>query len=790
MARDYSYFRTLGQIQANPMRADAAVAVVFAILIALCAAFSIHRQNPPEVAPSGVSPEAFSASRAMNHLAAIAEQPHPMGSSAHAAVRDYIMKELSSAGLKPELQQTIGVNHTGRPLRVGAVENIIARLKGTGGEKSVLLVSHYDSMPNSMGASDDGSAVVTLLETIRALKAGAALKNDVVFLFSDGEENGQLGANAFADEHAGAKKVGVVLNFEARGNKGPVIMFETSDENGWLIGEFAHAAPFPIATSLSYEIYKLLPNDTDLTVFKKANMSGLNFAYIEGLSHYHTLLDNLGEIDARSLQHQGSYALTLTRHFGNLDLRQTKERNAVYFDVLGKTLVRYSTLWVIPCSLLVCALFVVLTLVGLRRGRLTLGGIALGFLALLSSVVVSSLITTLLWKALWLLRGGAGPTPDAAQSGLYLLSFVALAVAVTAAIYLLIGKRASVESLALGSMLWWLILMLLTSLNLPGGSFLFTWPLFFSLLGVGALILAKKREKRTGMFNLLLPSSICAVPAIILLVPAIHQIFVGLTLNWTTHITAMIALLLGLLVPPLQFINVPLKGWLAGVFALGGLVLFGAVSLTQADGARHPRTDTILYGLNADTGKAVWASDDERADEWTGQFLSTGTERGTLPDLAYANSSKLYLKSPAPAASLPAPQVELLDDHTTDGTKIMRMRLSSPRQAAVMSVYVDSKAEVVKASVNDKQIEDERDRTPAATERKNQWGVRIFGFPRQGVELQWEVRASEPLKIRLVDQSYGLPQLSGAAFKPRPQSLIPSVAPYTDSTFISKSYVF
>lgn len=64
-------------------------------------------------------------------------------------------------------------------------------------------------------------------------------------------------------EHPAAKDVKAVFNFEARGSGGPVVMFETSNDNGSLIREFAGATQNPVANSLSYEIYKRLPNDTD-----------------------------------------------------------------------------------------------------------------------------------------------------------------------------------------------------------------------------------------------------------------------------------------------------------------------------------------------------------------------------------------------------------------------------------------------------------------------------------------------------------------------------------------------
>src|SRR6185369_6701823 len=136
-----------------------------------------------------------------------------------------------------------------------------------------------------------------------------------------------------------------------RGNTGPSIMFESSNNNAWLIDGLDQAAPAPISNSLANEVYRLLPNDTDLTVFKKAGWAGLNFAYIDGLTHYHTRLDDLGNTDERSLQHQGSYALALARYFGNVDLTRGGQGNAVYFNILGTALLHYSYAWNIPLAI-------------------------------------------------------------------------------------------------------------------------------------------------------------------------------------------------------------------------------------------------------------------------------------------------------------------------------------------------------------------------------------------------------------------------------------------------------
>ena len=60
---------------------------------------------------------------------------------------------------------------------------------------------------------------VTILEGVRAyLALNKTPKNDIIILFSDAEELGLLGAQAFVEHHPWAKNIGLVLNFEARGS--------------------------------------------------------------------------------------------------------------------------------------------------------------------------------------------------------------------------------------------------------------------------------------------------------------------------------------------------------------------------------------------------------------------------------------------------------------------------------------------------------------------------------------------------------------------------------------------
>lgn len=751
-------------------------------------AFTLYEGNSPAAVSANAGTNEFSSGRAMKDLQTITKQPHPPGSNEHAVVREHIVGELRSLGLQPEVQTATVVDRQRDPVLLAAtVRNVIAKLPGTGNSKAILVAGHYDTTPQSFGASDDGAAVVSMLESVRALKAGPPLKNDVIFLFTDAEEEGLLGANGFMAEHPLAREVGLVLNFEARGNGGPSIMFETSNNNGWLIPEFAKASPHPVANSLSYEIYKRLPNATDFTVFRNRGLDGLNFAYIDGLSSYHTRLDNIQRIDEDSLQHHGSYLLALTRHFGNLDLRQIRSANAVYFDVLGSALLHYPYSWILPISILVLILCVALVVVGLRANYLTIRGMAFGFLAFVLTTGIIAALEKLLWAGIFKLRyeSEVRPLGETYYSNLYLIGFIALAVAVTAAVYNLFRRKTSPENLAAGGLAWWAILMLLATFYLPGASYLFTWPLMFSAIGLAVGLVLKRRNHETIGTAILLVS---AVPGLALLIPLTYQIFVGLTLNSIAVVAVLVMLQLGLLIPHLDVMARANK-WslpvLAGLITIG---FIGAGLVITSFDQKHPKPNNIFYALNADTGKAVWASVDRRPDEWTSQLLSTNPENKPLSEFFSPNMSTARVRqNSAPVAQIAAPQIAVLNDQTSGDVRQLRLRITSTRMAPVLSLYVDSKAEFLSLTVNGQRLD--QSNTAMLRNNKQAWNMRYVAPPPEGVEVALEFKAQEPLKIRVVDQSYSLPEIPNQTIA-RPDNTIPSSNTLSDTTLVSKSFSF
>ncbi|MEO6347498.1 MAG: M28 family peptidase, partial [Aquaticitalea sp.] len=323
-----------------------------ALLLIIGAVYwSFYALMPHSISGLDTVKSEFSTDRALIHLKKISEQPHYVGSEYHKEVRDYIVEQLKNLGLQTQIQEGNTLTDWGTFVKPS---NILARIKGTDNSKALLLLSHYDSNPHSSyGASDDGSGVVTILEGLRAfLSEHKTPKNDIIILISDAEELGLNGASLFVNSHPWAKDVGLVLNFEARGSGGPSYMLmETNGGNKQLIEGFKAANPdFPVANSLAYSIYKMLPNDTDLTRFREdGNIDGFNFAFIDDHFDYHTALDTYERLDRNTLEHQGSYLMPLMHYFANANLNSLKsDQDDIYFNIpLFKT-VSYPFSWIMP----------------------------------------------------------------------------------------------------------------------------------------------------------------------------------------------------------------------------------------------------------------------------------------------------------------------------------------------------------------------------------------------------------------------------------------------------------
>jgi hypothetical protein len=283
--------------------------------------------------------------------------------------------------------------------------------------------------------------------------------------------------------------------------------------------------------------------------------------------------------------------------------------------------------------------------------------------------------------------------------------------------------------------------------------------------------------------------TLVAVPSIILWSPMIYNAFVGLTLSASWMVIVSVVLLTGLSLSLILPIVKSSKWLLPGLLALASLCLILVGLSLNGFSKKQPRVNNVFYALNADTGKAVFASSDDLTDDWTAQFLIPGLERGSMREY-FPRSTRAYLKSPAPVAQLVGPDARSVSDQTENGIRTISFHVSSPRNAPVVSIYTESDDEVLDASINGKRAINVSSNSTQTSPVKN-WGIQYYAMPAEGVDVVLKTKAGKPFKVLIVDRSYGLPQISNSPVKARAEDMTPVPSSLSsDVTIVAKSFVF
>ncbi|MGH7865420.1 MAG: M20/M25/M40 family metallo-hydrolase [Candidatus Binataceae bacterium] len=764
------------------------------LIIAACALWTIRASAPPAPPPADAAAGHFSATRAIRDVRVIAQRPHPIGTGDHARVRYYLLARLRELGFRPMSHAQIVARREHRgPDLFANVRNVSAEMKGADSTGAVMLVAHYDSVPSGPGAGDDASGVAAILETIRAIRAGAPLRNDLIVLFTDGEELGLLGAKAFVENLAPPSRIKAVLNFDMRGNSGPVWMFQASAGNGWFIDELAKAAPDPRAASFAADIYRHMSNDSDFTVFAKAGMGGLNFAGIGGLPNYHTRLDSPARLDLRTLQHQGSYALSLTRWLGSVALDNTSAADAVFFTV-GSRLTHYRAALALPFAIGVAVLVILAALiVVVRSGNFSAVAVLVGFAAFVASAIIAVLQAWVGWHAMAWVAGDrmlpAGTTYGGAVFAAAILTVIATSLWT---FYVWLARRFDELSLGGGVLVAWALVMLVGAVRMVGASYLLTWPLLF------AAIALRWRAYDTGGQRTPVPRSLVVlvgvVPGVILIAPLLAVTADG-TMLFLLLESLLLALMFALIAPHTRFLSGATPALLAVMLAAAGVLLFAWGYLASGFGPSQPRPDSILYNLNANTNTAVFASFDAHPDHWTAQFLKHNPRMSSVASLAGATidgpipvlrgtaaspasalralGGRRLIVAKAPSIQLAPPQLTVVDDLHSGDQRIVMLRIKSARAAPVVMVVVEPGVAVRSAAVSGK--------SPAGTPSDG-WVGWFWDMADDGFDLHLTVHAHGTFKVTVTDSTWGLPEIAGHGYSARPADTMPQPWPVIDST--------
>ncbi|BBH65907.1 aminopeptidase [Actinoplanes sp. OR16] len=775
----------------RPARRGIAAAAVLAVL-ALAGFAAIRSITPPAPLPASAPAGEFSAERAFAEVRTIAAVPHPAGSPANEKVHDHLIETLRGLGLSPESQDTVTIQGGTLSASAGGaglarVRNVVTLIPGAASTGRIFLVAHYDSAQVGPGGNDDAAGTASILEIARALtSAGDKLRNDVVLVLTDAEEACLCGAKAFVDQHPLARDGGVVLNLEARGSDGPAIMFETSENNGKLVGAYAHAKQ-PVGTSFAVEIYRLLPNDTDFTPFLDAGFLGLNAAYIDGAAVYHAPTDTPESMNRASLQHHGANTLAVLRELGGRDLAGIGEGgDATYFPVPG-LLVSYPGALVWPLAVLALVAVVALALLVRRQHRATGPRMAAAAGLALIPIVLAPALAQGLWALLVVIRPEYGGLPiDPYRPLWYRLAVIALAAFTVLAWYALLRRRIGPAALAVAGFGWLAVLGVVLAAVTPGGAYLASLP---ALAGALAAVLA------ISVPRLAVPAiALGAVVAVVILLPTVLMLFPALGMPMA-GVGAFLTVLLGLALLPVVDLVHPAAGGARGLEALTArrlgavpsvIALLAVLACTATGLAvdrfdeEHPSLTHLMYALDADTQQARWLSHEADPQDWTAQYLTepAATVTASLP----AFGDEELRSGPATAWSdLPPPLLTLSGDSASSGERTLRLSLKPQRPARFVTLHVAEATAVTRATVAGRPV----DVTGVAGDG---WG---FGFvfhapPAEGVEIVLTVRGTGPVTFRAMDATDDVATIPG--FQARPPGVGVLGSHSSEMVAIAKSY--
>ncbi|KAJ3225482.1 hypothetical protein HK099_006755 [Clydaea vesicula] len=238
----------------------------------------------------------FNSTRAYNHLKEIAKERHPIASEANKKVQDYIVGQLKNiknniANNTNVAMEIVDSDDTELLWSSNSNEyfkssNVLCKVIGKNealdpSSPSFLLSAHYDSVPSSYGASDDGGGIAILLEVVEKIVSQGQPSYTLIVNFNNGEEFGLLGSKSFA-KHQWFENVAVFLNMEGGGTGGKEFIFRST--NAELSKLYGESATHPTGDSIGGDFIRsgLIRSVTDFSIYADTyGIPGLDIAFVE-----------------------------------------------------------------------------------------------------------------------------------------------------------------------------------------------------------------------------------------------------------------------------------------------------------------------------------------------------------------------------------------------------------------------------------------------------------------------------------------------------------------------------
>ena len=675
------------------------------------------------------------------------------GTAGYAQAAAFLAAELRKIpGVEVETQQSSGT-HTHKLFPsypfVYRTTNVLGRLPGKSND-SILLDAHFDTLVDSVGAADDAAGVACILEVLRVLAREAPFDRTIVVNLNGGEEMGGLGAVAFLN-HAWSKDVRAYVYLEALPG-GRALLAGAGPGNPWLADLYAREVRAPLGNVLAQELTQsgLLPFNGDFTPFHEAGLVGLDVAMVGDAWAVHTQLDRLERLEAGGLQHMGDAALAATRALASGATRVAPDpAHAVYYDILGYTMLAYSMSVARVLGLVALVAFALMLLRSRRLRLLSLRGVlaACGWNCLgLVTGVFAALLPALAMKLILHRSLGWFSRPT-----LVVACFALPAAAGMLWVHSRWRARAlrkvdgDVDRVALtawmGGLLFWAFWLLVATIGGAGTGYI---AFYWVAGGTAGLLVAAlcPRARLAGALFGLIPGAIVTIEVATMVVASIAPMAGMTPANVPTDmvIAVLVALATGLL--GVVAFTLPYRtgglGRVALVCAVLGVVGIALTALHAPYSAARPKRLLAVRAADADKSALLLASTGPDGMWSLAPLFPEATPApATWPSLDIFAPPFTHML-PAPAPAMQAPRAEVTAEHRDPVTNARHITLHLDGTSPQLRLAIPAEA-LLGWSVTS--------RLGAPTHGR--YLVHFEGVPAAGMDIQLTLRGSHPVEIDL-----------------------------------------
>jgi hypothetical protein len=724
----------------------------------------------PHAAPLPTGPflPGFSAARAQAHVQVLAQAPRPAGSRTNARARDYLLARIRALGLEPEVQvDTVSATSwdwmSHAQSTMATARNIVVRKPGIARRGAVLAMAHYDSAATTPGAADGGASAAALLETMRVLQAGPPLDNDLLFVFTDADTVKAMGTRAFMQSHPWAKRVRVALRFDNAGNRGPLELIGAAHADGFTMDAWVRGAPQPQGSSFMAELYERLPQSGGAAPLATGAFPVLHFATTQGPLGRDGMHDLPQRLSSASLQHEGDTMLALLRRLGNVNLAlASPPRGQVFFALPLVGMVHYDYLLVWPLALLCCALGACACRTALRN-RISGTDVVDAMFSVVFIAIFATFVTYLCREALPVLQTRYPAAVLAEDSGArwQLAAFMLVPAAVFIALQRRLQQRLGVAATALGVLLAADLALVATCVRAPGASYALAWPLL-----AGQAVWLALMGKRVGTPARRGAVAVAgALPALVLLLPAVHASFAFFTPAWLVLPSALVCLLAGLCGMALDALA---RRWLVRPLLVGAGVSFGMAYAAAPHVPDLPAPNRLVYYKDTPSWQAFWLHPAGPLDAWTRQVFPNTSHPYPLPYLFGADADPVWYAAAQQDDSVAWPDLVIDRDERSARQRHVKFTLRSRNRAPDILVRVQG-ACPWRTSVNGRVL----------TERPCfSWNLTLHGMEDEALRFAFDFRGDPPFLVYVQERIPGLPPRD---LPPRPAGL-PALLPLAGTT--------